>query len=74
MLVFTLEYAKLLLPWRWWRVVSHGVLGWVLFPFRYLDRWLLYAPEARRLGNHCFVWFRKPTHATGSGTIKTSAN
>ena len=31
MLVFTLEYVKLLLPWRWWRVVAHGVLGWLLF-------------------------------------------
>ena len=41
MLVFTLEYVKMLLPWRWWRVMSHGVLGWVLFPFRYLDLWML---------------------------------
>ncbi len=54
MLVFTLEYVKLLLPWRWWRVVSHGVLGWVLFPLRYLDLWLLRSREVGRIGNHCF--------------------
>ena len=37
MLVMTLEYAKLLLPFRAWRVAAHGILGWVLFPLRYLD-------------------------------------
>ena len=63
MLVFTLEYVKMLLPWRWWRVVSHGVLGWVLFPLRYLDLWLFRSPECGRLGNHCFVWLRKGTYA-----------
>jgi len=60
MLVFTLEYAKMLLPWRWWRIASHGVLGWMLFPLRYLDLWLLRSREARRIGNHCYVWLRKP--------------
>jgi len=59
MLVFTLEYAKLLLPWRWWRVVAHGVLGWVLFPLRYLDLLLLRSRDAGRIGNHCYIWFRK---------------
>jgi len=59
LLVFTLEYVKLLFPWRWWRVVSHGVLGWVLFPLRYLDLWLLRSEGAGRIGNHCYVWLRK---------------
>ena len=59
-LVFTLEYAKLLLPWRAWRVAAHGVLGWLLFPLRYLDLLLLRSPDACRLGNHCYVWLRKP--------------
>jgi SAM-dependent methyltransferase len=36
MLVSGLEYMKLLLPFRAWRIFSHGVLGWVLFPFRYM--------------------------------------
>ena len=45
-LVFTLEFAKLLLPWRWWRAAAHFTLGWLLFPVRYLDRWLLQADRA----------------------------
>lgn len=60
MLVFTLEYVKLLLPWRWWRVLSHAVLGWTLWPLRYLDLYLLRSPYVHRLGNHCFIWLRKP--------------
>jgi SAM-dependent methyltransferase len=64
MLVFTLEYAKLLLPYRWWRVLAGGVLGWLLFPLRYLDLLLLRSPSSSnvaRLGNHCYLWLRKPT-------------
>jgi SAM-dependent methyltransferase len=59
MLVFTLEYVKLWFPWRWWRVLAHGVLGWVLFPLRYLDLLFLGTPRAGRLGNHCYLWLRK---------------
>jgi SAM-dependent methyltransferase len=60
LLVFTIEYAKLVFPWRAWRMLAHGVLGWVLFPLRYLDLILLRSPDACRLGNHCYVWLRKP--------------
>ena len=60
LLVFVLEYFKLLAPWRAWRALVHGVLGWLLFPARYLDLLLLRSPRAGRLGNHCYVWFRKP--------------
>lgn len=60
LLVFTLEYAKLLLPWRWWRITAHGVLGWLLFPLRYMDVALLRSPSAGRIGNHCYLWLRKP--------------
>ena len=59
MLVFVLEYAKLLVPWKAWRVAAHGVLGWVLFPLRYLDLWLLRKPRAAQIGNHCYLWLRK---------------
>jgi len=59
MLVFVIEYAKLLLPWKAWRVLAHGVLGWTLFPLRYLDLLLLRLPQAGRLGNHCYLWVRK---------------
>jgi SAM-dependent methyltransferase len=61
LLVFTLEYAKLLLPWRAWRVLVHGVLGWVLSPLRYLDLWLLRTKRAGLIGNHCYLWLRKPS-------------
>jgi SAM-dependent methyltransferase len=60
MLVFTIEFAKGLLPWRWWRAVAHVSVGWVLFPFRYLDLWLLRTNAVNRLGNHCYLWVRKP--------------
>jgi SAM-dependent methyltransferase len=60
MLVFTIEYVKLWFPWRWWRALAHGVLGWVLFPLRYLDLLFLDTPRAGRIGNHCYLWFRKP--------------
>lgn len=59
MLVFSIEYVKLLLPWKAWRVLAHGVFGWLLFPLRYADLLLLKSPSARRIGNHCYVWFRK---------------
>jgi SAM-dependent methyltransferase len=60
LLVFTIEYVKMLFPFRWWRVLSHGVLGWLLFPLRYLDLLFLKSPQAGKLGNHCFIWLRKP--------------
>jgi SAM-dependent methyltransferase len=60
LLVFVLEYVKLLLPFRVWRGAAHIVFGWLLFPWRYLDLVLLRSKEARRLGNHCYLWLRKP--------------
>ncbi len=59
MLVFLLEYIKMWLPWRAWRVFAHGVLGWLLFPLRYLDVFFLRSPGAGRIGNHCYLWLRK---------------
>jgi SAM-dependent methyltransferase len=59
LLVTVIEFAKCLLPWRWWRAVAHGVLGWVLFPLRYLDLWLLRTDRAGRIGNHCYLWLKK---------------
>ncbi len=59
LLVFVLEYVKAWLPWRPARVVAHGVLGWLVFPLRYLDVILRRSPRAGRIGNHCYVWARK---------------
>lgn len=60
LLVMVLEYLKLLLPWRLWRGAAHVIFGWLLFPFRYLDLWLLNAPYGQRIGNHYYLWLRKP--------------
>ena len=60
LLVFVLEYVKLWLPFRAWRGLVHFVLGWLLSPFRYLDLLLLKSPRAGQIGNHCFLWLRKP--------------
>lgn len=66
MLVFTIEYAKLLLPWKAWRALAHGVLGWLLFPLRYLDLLFFRTSRAGRIGNHCYLWLRKPTQPAGT--------
>ncbi len=60
LLVFVLEYVKLWLPGRAWRALVHLVLGWLLFPLRYLDLLFFRSPQAGRLGNHCYLWLRKP--------------
>jgi SAM-dependent methyltransferase len=60
LIVFVLEYLKLWLPYRPWRLLVHVLAGWALFPLRYLDLLLLKSPAAGRLGNHCYLWLRKP--------------
>jgi len=60
LLVFVLEYVKILLPFRIWRAATHVVCGWLLFPFRYLDLPLLRSARVHRIGNHCYVWCQKP--------------
>ena len=59
LLVFVLEYVKLWLPWRAWRILSHGILGWLLFPFRYLDLLFFQSDRVGLMGNHCYLWLRK---------------
>lgn len=59
LLVIGIEYVKLLLPFRAWRAATHVILGWLLFPIRYLDLLLFRSADARRIGNHCFIWLRK---------------
>jgi SAM-dependent methyltransferase len=62
MLVFAFEYVKLWGSSRAWRGAVHILLGWLLFPLRYLDLLFLRSPRAGRLGNHCYLWLRKPGH------------
>jgi SAM-dependent methyltransferase len=61
MLVITIEFVKGLLPFRLWRACAHFLCGWLLFPLRYLDLVLLRSPDAGRIGNHCYIWLRKPS-------------
>jgi len=65
LLVILIEYIKLWMPSRIWRAAAHWISGWLLFPLRYADRWLLKSPYAHRIGNHCYVWLRKPDRETG---------
>jgi SAM-dependent methyltransferase len=60
LLVVSIEYVKLLLPFWAWRAASHFLCGWILFPLRYLDLLLFHSPAAGRIGNHCYLWLRKP--------------
>ncbi len=60
LLVIVIEYVKLLLPFRAWRAASHVACGWLLFPLRYLDLLLLRSPGVQRIGNHGYLWLRKP--------------
>jgi SAM-dependent methyltransferase len=73
LLVIVIEYVKQLFPFRVWRVASHVVCGWLLFPLRYLDLLLLRSPEVQPIGNHCYLWLRKPSRNEGytGGVQKT---
>jgi len=59
LLVILIEYVKLWMPFQWMKQAVWFVLGWLLFPLRYLDVLLLRSPHARQLGNHAYVWARK---------------
>lgn len=67
LLVILIEYIKLWMPFRIWRAATHLICGWLLFPLRYADRWLLRSPYADRIGNHGYIWLRKPGRETGQG-------
>jgi SAM-dependent methyltransferase len=60
LLTFMLEYVKLLNPPQL-RKVAYGIVGWLVWPFRYLDYWLLKRPDALVLGNHLYALVRKPS-------------
>jgi SAM-dependent methyltransferase len=60
LLVFIIEYCKLWSGRRGWRILAHGLVGWLLFPLRYLDLLLFRSPQVGRIGNHCYLWLRKP--------------
>ena len=61
LLIIWIVNVKLLLPFRTWRLLTHLVWGWLLFPLRYLDLLLFRSPAAPRIGNHCYLWLQKPS-------------
>ena len=60
LLIVVIEYVKIWLPFRWMKRAAWLLLGWGLFPLRYLDALLLRRPDAGQLGNHAYIWARKP--------------
>lgn len=60
LLVIAIEYGKLIFPWKLWRAAAHFSLGWLLFPLRYLDLLFFRTSRTGRIGNHCYLWLRKP--------------
>ena len=59
MLAFLLEYAKLLAPTALRRPV-HLIVGWSLWPARYLDYWMMRHEQAHILANNFYALVRKP--------------
>jgi SAM-dependent methyltransferase len=70
LMVFFLEYVKLLFPWKMWRIIAHGTLGWLVFPVRYVDLLLFHSRREGRIGNHCYLWLRKPDPSLGCASRK----
>lgn len=60
LLVFLLEYAKSWTRVKWVRAGVHFVLGWLLFPLRYLDAVLFRIGDLDAIGNHHYLYLRKP--------------
>ncbi len=60
LLAFLLEYNKVLLGTGPLGKAAYAACGWLLFPLRYLDRWLNRTPRAHLLANHVFLLARRP--------------
>jgi SAM-dependent methyltransferase len=59
LLIVIIEWAKLWFRSPIARGLVHAALGWILWPLRYCDHLWWGTGQDQRLGNHCFVWFRK---------------
>lgn len=71
LLTFLLEYVKIVSPRRL-RKAAYGVCGWLLWPFRYLDWWLMQKPEAAVLGNHVYALVEKPISSAAAVVSNSS--
>jgi hypothetical protein len=65
-LVFTLEYMKSWFKGPWLRSGVHFVVGWILFPLRYLDAFWYWKKTTQRMGNHHYLYAEKIAE-TGRG-------
>ncbi len=59
LLAFMIEYAKMLSPGPLQKPV-YAMLGWIIWPLRYLDLWLNRKANAQILANHIYALVRKP--------------
>lgn len=58
MLSFVCEYCRILAPVSLGRV-AHAAANWLLWPLRYLDRWLNRKPNAHILANAIYILVEK---------------
>jgi len=59
MLTLFLDYVKLWMPGRQAQRAAYALAGWLLFPLRYLDLFLMRQPRAEVLANHVYILARK---------------
>jgi hypothetical protein len=66
MLTFLTYYLKLFMPVHCSNKLRRaanrfvvGAAGWLMFPLKYLDKWLNRLPDAQVLANHLYVSVRK---------------
>ncbi len=76
LLVFLLEYNKVLLGTGRLGKAAWAISGWFLFPLRYLDMWLNRTGRAHLLANHVYALAEKPLPrpgtVPGAGTATSS--
>lgn len=71
LLIVVLEFLRMLAP-RPLRGATYVAAGWLLWPLRYLDPWLLHKPEAHVLANSIYILARKRHSDSGDrgGTLR----
>ena len=62
LLTFFLEFVRTLSPGPL-KKPARALCAWVIWPFRYLDLWLVRSPDAHVLANHIYALVRKPMAA-----------
>jgi SAM-dependent methyltransferase len=60
LLTTVLEYVKIISP-RPLRKPAYAICGWILWPLRYIDKYLNRAPDAGVLANSIYALVKKPS-------------